>query len=391
MLMKFVSTLKNYRQKVKYLRGYWGLFVRYIRIKGPSLFVMRILFNMYSKRKIQSALVIDSNNLRIGEPIERKIDTNNLRVILCWPETTLRSNYRMESDINFAYAQSLRELGIQTENLGNFASCDIKFLLESINESTGQILFIFDGNSIATMTQSNLEEVQKLRKLGCKVVIDHPDLLVSRGGAEVLMGCVSVADLVVVHNPLLLEHRRLSQIETRLILWPTFPYSSVFCSIGTQERRKSLLMSGTKYRGREHYLNYLVRRGFPVTDKMHHANEPGNATSSYLDYLANFESNTLTFSTGYRTPKESLLTFRVVESMLRGTTVLYETGSFIHYFYQPYIHYVPICNAPDLYIKSQYLLENPKESLLISRQAFDFTKQHYPSKEFWRLVFEKLL
>ena len=381
---------QNYRRRVKYLRGYYGLFVRYVKIKGPSLFIMKAFFKIYPKRKIKSALVYESNDQHIKNRINFKFDVKKLRVILCWPEMTLRSNCWMESDINFAYVQSLLELGIQPANLKSFELSYINTLLESIYESDSQILFLLDGNSISTMSQSNLQEVKRLRKLGCKVVIDHPDLLISRNDAEVLMRCLSIADLVVIHNPLFLEHRELSKMENRLILWPSFPYSSVFYSTSTHERMKSVLMSGTKYKGRDHYLSYLVQRGFPVMDKMHDKKEQGGAISSYLDYLASLESTALTFSTGYRTPKESLLTFRVVESMLRGTTVLYETGSFINYFYQPYNHYIPICNAPDLYIKGQYLLENPKESLSISRRALDFTKQHYSGEEFWRLVFERV-
>ncbi len=352
---------------------------------------MKALFEIYTKRKIKSAVVYEINDdQNVQNSINIKFDVKKLRAILCWPEMTLRSNVWMESDINFAYAQSLSELGIQTENLNNFDSRYINIFLESIYESESQILFLIDGNSISRMSQSNLQEVRKLRKLGCKVVIDHPDLLFSRNGAEVLMECLSIADLVVIHNPLLLDHQKMSQLKNKLILWPSFPYSSIFYSADTRERMKSVLMSGTKYRGRDHYLNYLVRRGFPIMDKMHDKKEQGGAISSYLDYLVSLESSALAFSTGYRTPKESLLTFRVVESMLRGTTVLYETGSFIDYFYQPYKHYIPIVNAPDLYIKGQFLLENPKEYLSISRRALDFTKQNYSGVEFWRLVLERL-
>jgi hypothetical protein len=352
---------------------------------------MKAFFKIYSKRKIKSALIYEGNNYQnIVNPISIKFDVKKLRAILCWPEMTLRSNVWMESDINFAYVQSLSELGIQTENLTNFDSRYIDILLESIHESESQTLVFLDGNSVSRISQRSLQEVRKLRKLGCKIVIDHPDLLFSRNGAEVLMECLSIADLVVIHNPLLLNHQKISQMKKKLILWPSFPYSSIFYSSDKRERVKSVLMSGTKYRGRDHYLNYLVRRGFPITDQMHDKKEQGGAISSYLDYLVSLESSALAFSTGYRTPKESLLTFRVVESMLRGTTVLYETGSFINYFYQPYKHYIPIVNAPDLYIKGQFLLENPNECLSISRRALDFTKQNYSGVEFWKLVLEKL-
>jgi hypothetical protein len=81
---------------------------------------------------------------------------------------------------------------------------------------------------------------------------------------------------------------------------------------------------------------------------------------------------------------------KVIEAVLTGTTVLYETGSWISKFLTPYEHYVPVYNKLDLFEKANYLLENPEVSASIAKAAYDFYTTHYSSNRFWHQVQDRL-
>jgi hypothetical protein len=112
--------------------------------------------------------------------------------------------------------------------------------------------------------------------------------------------------------------------------------------------------------------------------------------SNFWEYLEFTSSAQIMFANGFLYPKESILVGKVIEAVLTGTTVLYETGSWISKFLTPYEHYVPVYNKLDLFEKANYLLENPEVSASIAKAAYDFYTTHYSSNRFWHQVQDRL-
>jgi hypothetical protein len=288
----------------------------------------------------------------------------------------------MQSDIDFLYKNSLKELDISVTTIEPLLNIDAVKLVEFIGKPNleSSILF-FDGNAFETYSDTDLDQIRNLHSQGLILIVDHPDLLNSRNGILKLEHQLKFVDYAVIHNPNLITNEKISE---RVLLWPTFPFPLICGKVNNQVRNSEVLFAGGGYRGnRDVFAKYLKFKKIPVKQRLHSANTPENKFLDYLDYLNTFEFSTMAFTNGYRSNKESLLAFRVFELILKETLVFYERGSWIDTFLIPYIHYIPVSSAPDLADKAKYIMENPSIISRITNDAKTFVQEKYSGKIFW--------
>jgi len=369
-----VSLLKLYKFKSLAL-------FRYLKIAG---YIDRLL-NVLYPRRIQTNL--SQFHLDHVVPIQSQIKlfSGNLQIeryLLYTPQFVVRNKVKMEADFYFAYIKSVEELGKNVE------------LITSLNQTNfngdlSKTLLIIDGHTLLNLPKSQVEILDSFRLNGGVVLFDHPDLIKSKNGEKLLDLCFQFADFGVIHNPRL----NFEKFSNRVILSPTYPFADVFSSTGSQEKKSALLFSGSSFRGlngRKYFFKYAVKRGLDVIYSMADGEKEENIYSEYSEYLKSLEVCKLSFTTGYRNRKESLLAFRCIELMMRGVVVLYEEGSFIDYFFTPYVHYIPVKNAPDMFLKAEYLLRNPEFISSVSTNAKLYCQAKFSNMIFWAEV-DKML
>jgi hypothetical protein len=376
------------KRKFGYLKGYFHLILRFCQIKFPSRPVYAVFVAPHVTRILNGVNQIESpSKILITDSSNQEYSFSFSKVLLNWPLTTQRSGIFMESDINFSYANSLSELHIQNRTIPTIKS--IEKLLASKNQyQDTQTLLLLDGNSFNFDDSDVRRFIFGLRNRGIRVIVEYCDLLESRGDSTILQRVANVVDLAIIHNPRLCSDK----LETeKYLLWPSFPMPTEVEKFARKPKENKLLVSGTNYRGRSHYLSTLRKSSLPLRDLTHTKQRPYNTYSLYSDYLNSLGTTTMMFSTGYRNSKESLLTFRVLESIALETLVLYERGSFINEFFDPYTHYIPINNANDLVFKAQYFLNHQHSAAsMISKKAKEYYLRNYSANKFWVAVDKKL-
>lgn len=380
---KYATIINNYNFKA-FLKS----IARQIKIKSTGIFIYNILHSRTTKMCLKAPVVKNNSldSLRELKKYRKELLIEELKfnnVILLAPTVVQRSGITMESDFNFAYKESLIELGIPVQTI-DIDTCLTERKLKK------RTLLLIDGNSFVRFSDEKLNEINMIRKQGCYVTFDHPDLHASKDGKEIIGRLYNNADLGIIHNPLI---ELTDAMKKKTVLWPTYPFSKRFESENLIKKSDSMLFSGSSFRGlngRRVYLNYLRKHKFPVNNQMLSSKHTGEINTAYLEYLRSLESSTMAFTTGYRSSKESLLAFRVMELILRDTVVFYEKGSFINYFLKPYEHYIPVVNAPDLLFKANHLLNNPELLTRIKIQAKEFVQSKYAHDIFWRTLNEKL-
>jgi hypothetical protein len=258
------------------------------------------------------------------------------------------------------------------------------------SEGYGSSLLFLDGNTINNLSKEEISQFNKLRRQGYIIVIDHPDLLITRDAKKILIKQLESVDFAVIHNPNL---DLPSNLASRVLLWPTFPFPDFLGRLIHRERESALLFSGGMHRGnRMVYYSYLKKRGINVVNQLYPTKEAsstdiqsrGDGFTSYLGYLDMMQRYQMAFTNGYRNPKESLMAFRVCELMLKGVLCFYEEGSWINFFFNPYTHYIPVDNAPDLLSKVRYFNQNPQEIVPIVTSAREIMNKQYSSEIFWK-------
>ena len=374
-------------KKYNFMAAIQSIFRR-IKIIGTGRYTYYLLHANSTKVTLETAAariknleMLTKQNLGQHHSIKNELKFN--KVILLTPTHVQRSGITLEADLHFAYSESLHEIGIPVQTIETSTNLNI----DEFHEGT---LVIFDGNFSLKFSSDMLNQIALARNKGCYIAFDHTDLLASKDANKILSELYKIADVGIIHNPLidLPENFR-----KRTILWPTYPFSKIFESEKLIKKDDSVLFSGTSFRGlngRKFYLNYLSKHKVSINNQMLLSKSTGQIHTSYLDYLRSLESCTMSFTTGYRSNEESLLVFRVVELMLRETVVFYEEGSFINHFFKPYEHYIPVFNAPDLLYKVNYLQNNQELLNKIASQAKEFTQRKYAHYLFWKKLNEKL-
>ena len=200
---------------------------------------------------------------------------------------------------------------------------------------------------------------------------------------------IDCADLIVHFNPLV-NPSDFGKRGNRLFLWPNPPWpEKILRSLMFESKEPGLVFTGSLYRGRDIYFKFCKRKGIKTID-LSHSLAQENFFSTAREYLKEFSKYQLTFSNGWLYHNESLMVGKVQEAIVLGTTVLYESGSWIEQFLIPYRHFIPIHNRSDLRHKSAYLLKHLEIAKDISYAAFEYHSTHYSSNRFWQLIQRKL-
>lgn len=313
----------------------------------------------------------------------------------------------MQSDIEFAYQHFLKELSTNVYTIEPTFKHGNKelnnYLTKELSTNAYPSLLILDGNSIDSLCSDELKQVNLLRNKGFIVIVDHPDLLVTKNAQNKLIRILEIADFAVIHNPNIDLPKNLAG---KVLLWPSFPIPKSPEPVPFDLRQSGILFSGGRHRGhRQFYSNYLKKKNIEVIDELypslnkvsksenvsnenHGKNEGGFL--SYQEYFDSLELYSMAFTNGYRNPKESLLAFRACELMAKKTLVFYEEGSWIDYFFTPYQHYIPIENAPDLADKVRYLSKNPEGMIKVIDSAKQVMDNLYSEDIFWQKLINKI-
>jgi hypothetical protein len=313
----------------------------------------------------------------------------------------------MQSDIEFAYLHSVKELSMNVNTIvPTFKHRNEElnsYLTKELSTNAYPSLLFLDGNSIDLLSSDELIQINLLRNKGYIVIVDHPDLLVTKNAENKLIKILKIADFAVIHNPNIDFPKNLSD---RLLLWPSFPIPKSPNSVPFDLKHSGILFSGGRHRGqRQIYSNYLKKRNIEVIDELYPtlnkdsiskkvSNENyGKNKSGFLSYQDYFDSlgfYSMAFTNGYRNPRESLLAFRACELMYKKAMVFYEVGSWINYFFTPYEHYIPVENAPDLVDKVRYFIKNPGDIIRIVDSAKQVMDNLYSDEIFWQKLSSKI-
>jgi hypothetical protein len=318
-----------------------------------------------------------------------KEEVPNIQILQ--PQFTIRSDVKCESDFHFAYFNSYQQY-LQREEIEYTEKPDNREMTKLKTLAEKSILILGQTPIESLSVEDRLVYDDYINDKKKKVVVDHSDILLTQGGERILNYWLNHADIVVVHNPSLVNRAKRSGLEKKVVLWPGFPYPDhQYSNIGKDKpKTNTLLFSGTNYQGRNHYIDYCKRRGLPIIDYTHFRKNGGNVEEGYSQYLQLLSSSTLAFVNGYRNFRESLLSFRAVECMLLGTVVLYETGSWINYFFKPYEHYVPVRGIGDLVVKAEMLIQDQSLTISIAQRAQEYVRERYSAEKFWDLLLNRI-
>jgi hypothetical protein len=290
---------------------------------------------------------------------------------------------KVEWELNFAIENSLRiyREGKSNENLA--VECDMHrdFSKLTTKSQTETVVKIFYDNPREQVYMPERLEAQKNLDNSMSVVI-HGDILKKR--TQQLLNILSESDFCAHFNPIVSQSLSTEEVQ-RTMVWPALPYpESILSRYYTDKvREKGVLFSGNFYRSRDAYAWFCERAKVPTFRLIDPERVGSSVIVNYLEYVEEISKYELMFANGYKYHDESILVGKVIEAILVGTTVLYESGSWIDTFLTPYKHYVPVRSARDLIVKAEYLLNNPKVSRSIAANAFNFYVTQYPSGKFW--------
>ena len=293
------------------------------------------------------------------------------------------SDTMIENEFAYNLSKSLEEINIHAEvywPLPVFESNHYVFKnsIELLEEKIRTICpshLILDSNQFTRDPLLNEQALFQLKqKYRFKVII----FMLDYHGAKLEYWGHRLADTLVYCRP-----DKRSKVESvskaKLICWPGSPYPEY--SKFTIESSIDFFYSGSDTRNRRDFLSILEK--VEMNAKINFGNRERTKSYTYLDYLDELGNAKMTFSNGYISRREDLITGRALEAFSTKTLLLYEESKTMNYFFKPYIHFVPVKTSNDLLTQVLYLLRNEDMRLNIASQAHDFYRSQYSNLEFW--------
>ena len=380
-------------RRVRYAIGYFWLFVRFIRLAFPGLFLYRVVNSLPRKsnlRKLKLPQGGDANYALTSELTRSDVSKSqfDLGVALALPIRAIRSNFVMEGEMLFAYKNSLLQLGITPLIIDPYpVTGDIyehrKNIIRELVDKRVQILVLQGDSRLKDSPIFDLEFVQQIRKKEIRIVVDLIDCFLTRNGQETVNFFNSVADCLIYHNSRLNLQGPLSKSS---VLWPSLPYPEDYYISRHTTRVIDVLIPGSQHRNRDWFANYATKHNLQLTNSLFSRTELTSASYEYSNYVNQLCRSKMVFTNGYRNRRESQVIGRVTETILAKAVLLYETGSDIDFFFEPYVDYIPIDSFPDFVEKSRYLLNQPQITQTISNQALSKLSSKYSSGLFWNSI-----
>ena len=170
----------------------------------------------------------------------------------------------------------------------------------------------------------------------------------------------------------------------KLLGVPFLPFAKSLYPKRKYVRSYDLHYSGSDTRGRRVYMDFAAEMGVNTFARFH--NRKKSTTPNLMEFYSELTKSNLAFGNGWLSHTESIITGRVAEAIMAGAVCIYATGSELDNYLIPYAHYIPIQNAHELVIVSQFLMQNEKLRTKIANCAYDFYMQHYSAKKLWNYV-----
>lgn len=299
----------------------------------------------------------------------------------------------MQHELEFAFRESLEMIQIPVIS---FDTLELREKLDAQSYLQRQILeqeithLVLLGDSM--LDDEKFISRQKLHALradfGLIVIPVFMDCLLSTNGIHMLEFWHDLSDISIIFHPQLIPY--FEDRGKRYCAWPSLPYPEIwFDSFLTATKEESLCVPGSSHRYRREWANYAERHKVPISVEINDRTNNTSNTFTLEEYFKELGKSRLVFTNGYRNRKESQVVAKVTEIMLVNSLLLYQSGSLIDFFFEPYKHYIPIHDFPDLVDKSRFLLSNPTVSEQVIRQGRNHVIQNYSTSIFWEKVFSQ--
>lgn len=370
------------------------LFLRKSRLKFPGIQIWRfVIFRIFIRRRFNQVKIESAQNL-MNKPLDSsgekdyEFSSTGRSVGVVMPRYTIRSNRLVESDLYFAYTRSANALDIAIYDLG--IHTDYPQSKVSKSEDRRHLkpeLLIIDGNEPPGFGQNSLDMLTTFKKSDSYLLVDIPDCYSVRNGKEKVMRWLEFADLVVIHNQRISVTSSMSR---RLLVWPGFPIPEKLYFKTWETKSNFLNILGYQHRQRELFVEAAIHSGLPLSGSLHNNRKQKLVIDSYKNYISTLKDSKIHFTNGYISPKESIIVGRAIETLAASSTLLYENGSDLECYLEPYRDFVPIINVPDFVEKSRFLIENEEYAKSIAKSGEMRMKNTHGSPLFWKAVFERL-
>lgn len=299
----------------------------------------------------------------------------------------------MEHEMARAYESSARRFGHKTHFVDTKLARETiksKDLFKYFLELNTTHLILLGDTKTSEHPGLNLEMLRALRSRGIKVVVVIMDLLFTNRlmGKGLVEFWEDESDAMVVHNSRILDF--FPDLDN-ILLWPSLPYPEdefIFKHDSLQDI--DLLIPGSDHRQRGVFASYVEKRGVRVTSQLSSRITNNSHSYSWEHYLGQIKKAKLVFTNGYRNSRESQVIARTTEVMLAKSVLLYETGSDIDYFFEPYYDYIPIRSLPDLVEKTNFLIDNDSLRDQIRSNGLHTMETKYSYKLFWHSLANKI-
>lgn len=388
------SRLSNF---INVLRYFASLYSRILRISWPTKLVYRVLYRRRELNLIISATrniaVTEDSSVPflLGAPKNMVPDNSPHRFGLLLRKFVSRSKRDVESDMYFAYSQSLTDIGHTYSDMSallTLESTESTTVTRIIHEhvDAGIEHVILDGNCFLMDRFGLLEKIKRIKRKSLGIIVDIPDCYQSKEGYSRMLEWTKYADVVVVHNSRL----HVPSSVQNILLWPGFPFPELKYESKWSNKTKDFSILGYEHRQREIFARKAATLGLLSFNFLHSNKQLENVRSSYIDYIAQLKEVRMTFSNGYINSRESIIVGRALESMLCNTLLLYENGSDLDFFFSPYSDYIQIYSLADFVEKSTFLMNNLTYAEQIATHGFRTYRNKYNSRKFWENVLKIL-
>jgi Glycosyl transferases group 1 len=303
---------------------------------------------------------------------------------------------RVESDLAFHFTHSAKAAGIEVKQF----DCDQcaykvkdKTLAQSqLNELQDVIIkahpdmVVFDGNFIGSPESINAEWWTALKKK-CRfklvtVIADyyppHQDYL----------AYWTSTDLGVVFHSKSIYAQEFPYPE-RILFAPSLPFAEDKLGWAAAKNKDiSFCCIGSDYRNRYEFCSQMKKTKLPVKIMLHH--RFNHDALSIDDYINTICRSKVVFNTGFVNKETTIVTGRAIEAILCKALLLEDSGSGLSDFFIPWRHFIPVTNAHEVAIYTQFFTRNEAHRQQIAEEAFSMHQRYYSSKAFWETVLNKL-
>lgn len=320
-------------------------------------------------------------------PSFQRVLTVMSRYINCSPEY-------VECDIPYHMDASVRQFGLDTHIFHadgiayDMPACktvtretlerDLRRLRDVVLEWRPDII-LFDGNFIATPNTVGPDFWAALKR-------EHPFRLVTIIG-DCYDACPNfLGQWGGISDKVILLNRRSRHIDEfhqtdKIFNGLALPFDQQLLNSDGVDKDIGFLYVGSRSRGRDLYTALVQAARIPSTIIMHDRRKA--TTPDLPTYAGLLKRARLTFNNGFLSPQRYALTGRVQEAILSKTLLMEEVGNEIDQYFAPYIHYLPVANAHQVVMYSQFFLKNEDYRRRIVDAGYDWATTHYSSGQFW--------